>query len=848
MKRFASWSLYAAFVLILVIIGWFIYLRSVPRFGEHFDLKARIVSEDNFYNPYKQAYSGKILSKTLYSYHVTGQENRDLLIENVFDVRKPSGEQIFVVKRKYAVDKITGAHNPQKGDRKRSGYLFAPMFTGKDDFVYWHINYDQPLLMKFDGEEQLQNLNLFRFKCSFKADQTNNLAHLDGVPESRGVELDVDLYLWIEPETGFLIKYEDFATAWFYDKSTHHRLHPWNQFHNEFDKLSIATQLSEARHIKKQQRWSYFYFPGFLVLLLTILLVTGWDFRKQHLWRLYLSVGLVGLSGIAISISYYTTLKENNRLKMERNFEQICEDVRSTIKREVEASVSSLYPIKILFTINPQVTQKEFSLFVQDYQRRRRIAIPISWTPLIPEIHRQTFEQSLLDTYQKNYVMKEVIDQTQIVPAKKRSIHAPVCYIEPLEGNTRAIGFDLMSDPIRSKVLKDAREMGEVCASETIALVQDRNQSSAVLLALAVQQNDSTIGYITAPIRIKDLIVNAFSVKSIPKDIQFSIFDNKGKRMHRENGRLKKGAFEKTSSLTIGNKIWSMEFKSSPRFGTNALDSLELFGLIGGIVISISLGALLFILQTDNRKSLARSNQRLEAELMERQKAEEKLVEIEQFDYIASHDLQEPLRTVSNYVNLLKDGFTEKLTSNDKRILSTIESATERMQILIRDLLEYSRISMEQNRQPVNLNFMLSDIQNDLEAMITEAKAKFDVGELPTIMAYSSGIKSVFQNLIQNAIKFRKADVTPLIRIRCVEKEHEYRFSVSDNGIGIDSVHYGKIFVLFKRLFHVSEYPGTGIGLAQVKKIVELHGGRIWLESELGKGTTFFFDIPKSKT
>jgi light-regulated signal transduction histidine kinase (bacteriophytochrome) len=318
--------------------------------------------------------------------------------------------------------------------------------------------------------------------------------------------------------------------------------------------------------------------------------------------------------------------------------------------------------------------------------------------------------------------------------------------------------------------------------------------------------------------------------------------------MHRENGRLKKGAFEKTSSLTIGNKIWSMEFKSSPRFGTNALDSLELFGLIGGIVISISLGALLFILQTDNRKSLARSNQRLEAELMERQKAEEKLVEIEQFAYIASHDLQEPLRTVSNYVNLLKDGFTEKLTSNDKRILSTIESATERMQILIRDLLEYSRISMEQNRQPVNLNFMLSDIQNDLEAMITEAKARFDVGELPTIMAYSSGIKSVFQNLIQNAIKFRKADVTPLIRIRCVEKEHEYRFSVSDNGIGIDSVHYGKIFVLFKRLFHVSEYPGTGIGLAQVKKIVELHGGRIWLESELGKGTTFFFDIPKSKT
>lgn len=847
MKRFASWSLYVAFILTITIVGWFVHLGYVPRLGENYEFKARIVSEDNFYNPEKGSYSGKILSKTLFAYNVIGRENGHLIVENIFDVRKPSGEQIFVVKRNYGVDPISGKHDPELGDREREGYLFAPSFAGKEGFTYWHINYNQPLQMVYDGEEKIQNLTTYRYKTRFKADQTSNLTHLPDVPEKKGVELDVDLYLWVEPNTGYMVKYEDYATAWYYDKKNHIRIHPWNKFHNEFDKLSIARQVSEARKMKRQQLWSYFYFPGFLILLLIIVLGVGWDFKKQLLWRLYLSVGLVGLGGIALSISYYNTIRENNRLRLERQFEQICEDVNSTLKREVEASVSSLYPIKILFTIDQNVTQKEFSLFVKDYQRRRKIAIPISWAPVIREDNRAEYDQMIKSLYGNEIQMRETTNKVMIVPAKVREIHAPVTFIEPMEGNKRALGYDLMSDATRVNVLKEAAEMGEVCASQTIALVQDRNQKSAVLLSLAVYHKEQVVGYINSPLRVKDIISNAFSIKSIPRDIQFSIYDELGNRVHRENGRLKGGEFEKISSLTVGNKIWSVEYQSSDKFGLYTNDSMELFILIGGVLISITIATLLFILQTDNRRSLAKSNQRLAAELQERQKAEEKLVEIEQFAYIASHDLQEPLRTVSSYINLLKEGMESNLTKGDRKLIQTIENATDRMRILIRDLLEYSRISMEQNRQPVELNIMLKDIMHDLDAMMKESKATVDIGQMPTLMAYSSGIKSVFQNLIQNAVKFRKPDVTPIIRIRCVEKENEYRFSVSDNGIGIDSVHYGKIFVLFKRLFHVNEYPGTGIGLAQVKKIVELHGGRIWLESELDKGTTFYFDIPKYK-
>jgi len=220
--------------------------------------------------------------------------------------------------------------------------------------------------------------------------------------------------------------------------------------------------------------------------------------------------------------------------------------------------------------------------------------------------------------------------------------------------------------------------------------------------------------------------------------------------------------------------------------------------------------------------------------------------EMEQFAFIASHDMQEPLRTISNYVGLLQNQYKGKLDKDADRYLTSISGATVRMQSLIRDLLEYSKIGNDEKNVVIDCNLLLKDVLNDMDESIEESGAKIHSEQLPIINGYLSAIKSIFQNLISNAVKFRKKDVHPIINISAKIKDNEWFFTIKDNGIGIDKKYYDKIFVIFQRLHTKTEYAGTGIGLAHVKKIIELHGGKIWFESEPGKETTFYFTIPKT--
>jgi len=220
--------------------------------------------------------------------------------------------------------------------------------------------------------------------------------------------------------------------------------------------------------------------------------------------------------------------------------------------------------------------------------------------------------------------------------------------------------------------------------------------------------------------------------------------------------------------------------------------------------------------------------------------------EMEQFAFIASHDMQEPLRTISNYIGLLQNQYKGKLDKDADRYLNSIGGATFRMQSLIRDLLEYSKIGTDKKTIVIDCNIVLKDVLNDMNESIKESKAEIHSEQLPVINGYLSAIKSLFQNLISNAVKFRNKDVHPIINISAEIKYNEWFFTIKDNGIGIDKKYYDKIFVIFQRLHTKIEYAGTGIGLAHVKKIIELHSGKIWCESELGKGTTFYFTIPKT--
>ncbi len=218
--------------------------------------------------------------------------------------------------------------------------------------------------------------------------------------------------------------------------------------------------------------------------------------------------------------------------------------------------------------------------------------------------------------------------------------------------------------------------------------------------------------------------------------------------------------------------------------------------------------------------------------------------ELEQFAYISSHDLQEPLRTIYGYAELLESNYKGRLDTDADEFIEYITTGAKRMQQMINDLLALSRISTRGKEfVPVNIERILRIVTQNLQSLIDKNQAIITYDPVPTITADDSQMIQLFQNLIDNAIKFRREEI-PKVHISCMRKNEEWLFSVKDNGIGIDKNQFKKLFIIFQRLHSREEYPGTGIGLAICKKIVERHGGRIWLESDIRVGSTFYFAIP----
>ncbi|MEW5747085.1 MAG: PAS domain S-box protein [Nitrospirota bacterium] len=223
--------------------------------------------------------------------------------------------------------------------------------------------------------------------------------------------------------------------------------------------------------------------------------------------------------------------------------------------------------------------------------------------------------------------------------------------------------------------------------------------------------------------------------------------------------------------------------------------------------------------------------------------------ELEQFAYVASHDLQEPLRMVASYVQLLEKKYRGKLDTQADKYIHFAADGALRMQKLIEGLLAYSRITRKGAAfGPVDTNTVFSQAVKNLTAAVQESHAEVTKDDLPIVSGDELQLVQLFQNLIGNAIKYRKPDTPPAVHVSARKEGREWVFSVRDNGIGISPEYHDRIFLLFQRLHSREEYPGTGIGLALCKRIVERHHGRIWVESAPGEGATFFFTIPERRS
>ena len=458
-----------------------------------------------------------------------------------------------------------------------------------------------------------------------------------------------------------------------------------------------------------------------------------------------------------------------------------------------------------------------------------------------------------------------------IHPKHENPYRLPITYIEPVAENANAVGLDVAHEQNRLNAALKARDSGKAQITGPIYLVQStertpgflfyapfyRSNGAASATPLNVPERQKQFsGMVYAPFIVNKLMLGALEkarrhVGITIRDDDFTLYNENNSDDQRFD---KNPQFEQTFPLDIYGRQWQITIRSTTDFRDEAKNSQPTFILLGGILIDAMLFFLFLILSNANRRATLLANEiskgyqtkSLELEHNIKQLRESNK-ELEQFAFAASHDLQEPLRTLTSFTELLKSELEDKDNSpHVQASIQYINEAAERMRRLVLGLMSYSRIGREPELATVDCEQLLDNVLADLDSSINEHQAEISRSKLPTIKAYSTELHMLFQNLISNAIKFSKPNSIPHISVNCKDDGGNWLFSIQDDGIGIAPQQFEHIFLLFKRLHAQHDYPGSGIGLAKCKKVVTLHGGEIWINSEKNTGTTFFFTIPKT--
>ncbi len=292
-------GLIAAFAAILLFfLNYFLTVPALYGLSPKFSYQADVLSLDNFFDEMTDQFLGEARSVTTFGYAGVEERDEGVVVDNFFDVRTVGGDQIVKIERDYGIDPTTWQHTTGIGSKDREGYLFAPRHLRKgENFSYWHVNYDTQLDLQFEATEVINGLTLYRYGSSFDVDQTQSLSHLPGVPDERGVNLDVTLTMWVEPVTGWLVKYEDSAIAYYYDAATGERLHPWNKFSNRYRQASVVEQVRVAA----QRRLVVLIFEWVLPVFAFFFIIArlAWK-RRRKLGIISLTVGVVAGTALIV--------------------------------------------------------------------------------------------------------------------------------------------------------------------------------------------------------------------------------------------------------------------------------------------------------------------------------------------------------------------------------------------------------------------------------------------------------------------------------------------------------------------------------------------------------------------
>ena len=500
--------------------------------------------------------------------------------------------------------------------------------------------------------------------------------------------------------------------------------------------------------------------------------------------------------------------------------------VREALARRLEAYTEVIYGVRGLFDAVDRPTRAAFNRFVRGQRVRSRVP-GLRVIGFAERVDRA--ELPALTARARADAAASGLGYPPFTarPPSRRAELVPISYIEPQRGNERALGLDFLSEPTRRAAVQRTRETGVPVATEPVRLVQDDEEGWGALIMLATPGGGTQFeGVAYAAFRVRDVARYALRERLGGGDVEIRdedtlLLDTDPETAAREG--VQRG-------LSLLGRRWQVATRI-PTDGGLALVVPWLVGA-GGLLLA-GVAALLLRSLTTTEARARRLAARMTRDLAESN------AELERFAYVASHDLQEPLRSVTGFVGLLSRQYGDRLDDRGRGYLAHVERGATRMRALITDLLEYSRVQPAQ-LQPCDLDAAWEQARANLEAAIAGAGAQVTADPLPTVLGDPARIAQVFQNLLSNALKYGGRSV----HASATSSDGTWIVSVRDDGPGIDPRYHHRVFELFERLDGRSGVEGTGMGLSICKRVIERSGGRIWVESTPGEGATFRFTAP----
>lgn len=597
-------------------------------------------------------------------------------------------------------------------------------------------------------------------------------------------------------------------------------------------------------------------------------------------WKKYDHIIYAGILGCVLSFIAFSVTFDWARKKARNDFQRIAWLEVMGVEDNILDHLSFVRSLGALQNVSDKLEEKTFLGYVRSFVSENSSLNVLMW---LPKIKRTELSQHIKGAdHVRDYSLKERNDQGKFVKVSEREEYYPIyfaSYENPEMEKIFPRGVDLSSVKLYRKRFAKARDSGNLILKKGDQFLNKKGYGSKYLTILPVygggflkpvdiqERRDRLVGYVVGVEDLGDIVEKTIK-KLFVTGINFSLYDLSSgvipELVYVHQSRLqgnnvlghynlsrKEPSFEE--EFNAGGRKWLLVAKPEANYFVETDAWAAWVVLVGGLFVTFMFSVYLFglVKQAEKTEDLVKERT---VELFEKNNElkhySDALTrsneELQQFAYIASHDLQEPLRMVTSFTELLKKKYGEKLDSQANDYMDFAVAGVKRMRQLINDLLAYSQVeAADSDMQVVSMVEVVEWAISNLQASIQECQAEVHHVGLPEVTGVQSLLQRLMQNIISNSIKYRSQERLLKIDISAEKQEKQWLFSMTDNGIGVDSKYYERVFAIFQRLHTREEYSGTGVGLAICKKIIKTHRGRIWIEPGLDNiGITVNFTLP----